>query len=224
MIDILPLIGLALVDSLSIGTLIIPIALIVLWGKVHISPISIYLGTVLICYFALGLALLFGLQTFNTLGDQSWFHWTVLIIGIGLTAIGFLSPTPKRNSATASEKVRKTNSKSMAAMISLALGASVVEAFTMLPYLAAMGIIQSFEISSTSKIGIILLYCIIMILPATLISAIALSSTSKKFLSAIESWIPRLEYEAKITLLWVAAIAGIYIVFTRATVLGLISN
>lgn len=224
MVDILPLIGLALVDSLSIGTLIIPIALIVLWGKVHISPLSIYLGTVLTCYFALGLALLFGLQTFHTLGNQHWFHWAVLMIGIGLTAIGFLSPTPQRNSATTSKKVRKTNSTSMAAMMSLALGASVVEAFTMLPYLAAMGIIQSFEISPTSKIGIILLYCIIMILPASVISTVALSSTSKKFLTTIESWIPRLEYEAKITLLWVAAIAGIYIVFTRATILGLISS
>ncbi|KGF20049.1 hypothetical protein HMPREF2128_07140 [Pseudoglutamicibacter albus DNF00011] len=42
----LALAGLALVDSLSIGTLVIPIALIIMWRRVRIGLMGVYLATI----------------------------------------------------------------------------------------------------------------------------------------------------------------------------------
>lgn len=38
MLDIIPLIGLALVDSLSVGTLVIPLTLLLRWGQLRTIP------------------------------------------------------------------------------------------------------------------------------------------------------------------------------------------
>ena len=44
--SLLPLVGLALLDSLSIGTLVIPLALILLWRNVRVPALAAYLLTV----------------------------------------------------------------------------------------------------------------------------------------------------------------------------------
>lgn len=46
MSDFLALAGLALVDSLSVGTLVIPIALIIMWRRVRIGLMGVYLATI----------------------------------------------------------------------------------------------------------------------------------------------------------------------------------
>ena len=49
--SLLSLIGLALLDSLSIGTLVIPLALILVWRSVHVPALIAYLFTVAAVYF-----------------------------------------------------------------------------------------------------------------------------------------------------------------------------
>lgn len=56
MSDFLPLAGLALVDSLSAGTLVIPIALIVIWRRVRLGLLGTYLATIATAYCCLGIA------------------------------------------------------------------------------------------------------------------------------------------------------------------------
>lgn len=96
-------------------------------------------------------------------------------------------------------------------MVALGLGASLTEAATMLPYIAAMGIIGSWEIPSAAKAGAVGIYCLIMIVPTVVLATLALLF-GRKFFPRLERLIPRLEYEAKVTLLWIAAIVGIYMV------------
>ncbi|TVU81351.1 hypothetical protein FQN05_11765 [Corynebacterium aurimucosum] len=50
MSEFLPLAGLALVDSLSAGTLVIPIALIVIWRRVRLGLLGTYLATIATAY------------------------------------------------------------------------------------------------------------------------------------------------------------------------------
>lgn len=54
---LLSLAGLALVDSTSIGTLFIPIWLLLAPGRVSVRRILVYLGTIAAFYFAVGLVL-----------------------------------------------------------------------------------------------------------------------------------------------------------------------
>ena len=235
MSDFLPLAGLALVDSLSAGTLVIPIALIVIWRRVRLGLLGTYLATIATAYCALGIALLSGFDTavsrLSGVSETDWFRWVTLVLGAGLFIFGVFSPNPKKPAATqtAGAEVPKSRASRLArgaslsatSMVGLALGAAVVEAATMLPYLGAMGIIQSMSFGFSSKVALIAGYCIIMVLPATLMAVIA-GAAGPAIFPRLERAIRRLEYEAKVTLLWIAAIVGVYMAASSAEGLGLI--
>lgn len=216
--SLLPLVGLALVDSLSVGTFVIPLGLIIVWRGLKPRLFGTYLLTILIAYFGLGMALLLGftaLSSFMTeAGESRGFTIVMLIVGILLAAYGILAPTPKKRDHTGDDSPQMTKLQTIAsapgAMVSLALGACVIEAATMLPYLAAVGIVKSFELPSTVKAVIMAGYCIVMIVPA-LIAGVLARIMGPTITRTMARWQPRLEYEAKVTLLWIAAIAGIII-------------
>ena len=258
MSDFLALAGLALVDSLSVGTLVIPIALIFVWRRVCFGLLGAYLTTIGGAYCGLGIALLFGfeavVQRFSGVAEADWFRWVTLVLGVGLFLFGVAAPNPKKQAAKASDSVEQPSvasvdaaaatitsaaalpdadvregrafrlargvSLSVSGMVALALGAAVVEAATMLPYLGAMGIIQSMSVGMSSKIALIVGYCAVMILPAILMSVIA-GVAGPAIFPRLERAIGRLEYEAKVTLLWIAAIVGLYMAYRSAVRLGL---
>ena len=56
------LIALALVDSLSAGTLVIPIVLLLSWQQLRVGDYAVYLATIALSYGALGIALLLGVS------------------------------------------------------------------------------------------------------------------------------------------------------------------
>lgn len=105
-------------------------------------------------------------------------------------------------------------------MLALGLGASLTETATMLPYIAAMGIISSWDVSPVAKASTVGIYCLVMVIPAFTFAAFALAF-KEKVLPLLERIAPRMEYEAKVTLLWVAAIVGIYIVVNSIGMLNL---
>ena len=235
MTDFLPLAGLALVDSLSAGTLVIPIALIFMWRRVRVGLLGTYLATIATAYFGLGVALLLGfdaaVRRFSGVSETDWFRWVTLVLGAGLFVFGVFSPNPKKHTATQSagaevpegraSRLAKSASLSVTGMVGLALGAAVVEAATMLPYLGAMGIIQSMSFGFSGKVALIAGYCIIMILPAILVAVMA-GFAGPSIFPRLERAMRRLEYEAKVTLLWIAAIVGGYMAMSSALKLGLI--
>ena len=235
MTDFLPLAGLALVDSLSAGTLVIPIALIFMWRRVRVGLLGTYLATIATAYFGLGVALLLGfdaaVRRFSGVSETDWFRWVTLVLGAGLFIFGVFSPNPKKHTATQSagaevpegraSRLARGASLSVTGMVGLALGAAVVEAATMLPYLGAMGIIQSMSFGFSGKVALIAGYCIIMILPAILVAVIA-GAAGPAIFPRLERAMRRLEYEAKVTLLWIAAIVGGYMAMSSALRLGLI--
>ena len=81
--SILSLIGLALLDSLSIGTLVIPLALILMWRNVRVPALAAYLLTVAAVYFALGVAMLLGFTGLGSyverITDTPVFPWITLV-------------------------------------------------------------------------------------------------------------------------------------------------
>ena len=271
MSNFLALAGLALVDSLSVGTLVIPIALIIMWRRVRVGLMGVYLATIGGAYCGLGIALLFGfnaaVQRLSGVTKSDWFPWVTLLLGVGLFIFGVAAPNPKKPTAEGSSsaehaplvsvdataaatvnasinsapngavatlpdvdvregrasRLARGASLSVGGMVALAMGAAVVEAATMLPYLGAMGIIQSMQLGMSSKIALIVVYCVVMILPAVLVSVFA-GLAGPTIFPRLERATRRLEYEAKVTLLWIAAIVGVYMAYRGAVQLGLMGS
>ncbi|MCQ4618952.1 GAP family protein [Corynebacterium sp. CCUG 59401] len=214
--SVLSLVGLALLDSLSIGTLVIPLALILLWRSVRVPALAAYLLTVATVYFALGVAMLLGFTGLSSyverIIDTPVFPWITLILGAILAIYGIFGPDPvKPAPGELPKQLTKSIQTSLPRMIILGLGASLTEAATMLPYIAAMGIISDWDTPMAGQLIAIAAYCGVMIAPTVILTAIALVA-GQKFFPRLETAIPRLQYEAKVTLLWIAAIVGIYMV------------
>ena len=70
------------------------------------------------------------------------------------------------------------------------------------------------------RIALLAVYCVIMVLPAVL-AGVAMGFVGDRLVDRLQRWIPRLNYEAKVTLLWIAAIVGITMVYRSANALNL---
>lgn len=88
---------LALVDGLSVGTLLIPVFLLLSPGRVRSGRILLYLGTIAAFYLLVGLLFLWGLV--NLVDVASGFLAspagivTRLVVGVGLVIVAFAMPT-----------------------------------------------------------------------------------------------------------------------------------
>ncbi|WP_402845229.1 GAP family protein [Microbacterium sp. GXS0129] len=96
----LPLLGLALLDGLSIGTLLIPVFLLLAPGRLRTGRIALYLVTISVFYLLVGV--LFSLGLVNLVSVASGFLDSTaglvlrLIAGAALLLTGILMPTGKR--------------------------------------------------------------------------------------------------------------------------------
>nr|BFF24613.1 hypothetical protein GCM10025732_25780 [Glycomyces mayteni] len=85
--------ALALIDSTSFGTLLIPIWLLLAPGRVRAGRMLVYLGTITVFYFAVGMAIVLGATAFTddlgALLDTRPAMWAQLAVGVGLVVLSF---------------------------------------------------------------------------------------------------------------------------------------
>ena len=154
------LVVLALVDSTSFGTLVIPLIMLV-QPRVRGGRIGLYLATIGVFYLLLGLVLLGGATWASTAlsrtGDVLSSTTSYIVqaaVGVGLFALSFrydAKPVARRKAAREGRPTRLERWREAAvgehatagAVATLALGAGVVEAASMLLYLAAVGILKT---------------------------------------------------------------------------------
>ncbi|MFE4001733.1 GAP family protein [Nocardioides sp. YIM B13467] len=178
---------LALIDSTSFGTLLIPVWLLMAPGRVRPGRILVYLGALAGFYALLGIGILLGgsavADTLAGVSDSRPFLWGQLFVGVGLFALSFKLDPPgsgkERTDASEPsgrllrwrERAVASESGSASALAALAVLAGLVEAASMLPYLAAIGVIGTqgpdWPVSGLWVLG----YCIVMIVPALLLTA-----------------------------------------------------
>lgn len=115
--------GLALLDSTSFGTLVVPLVLLV-QPRVRPARIVLYLATIGAFYLCLGLVLL---------GGAAWARATSMGVGDALSSAG------------------------------------LIEAASMLPYLAAIGILTTADVSFATGAAVLTGYVAVMLLPAALL-------------------------------------------------------
>ncbi len=242
MITLLPsLLILALIDSTSFGTLLIPVWLLMTSNRVSVRRFFIYIVTVATSYFIIGLVILFGADTFlnnnDTLLKSNQFLIGQLVAGIVLLVISQLMDTKKAR-YRAMERVSRrdgrmfkwrkqimgdtySGERAIVFLMGLAVTAVMLEAATMLPYLAAIGLITS-EGPSWPMSGILLAgYCIVMILPACvlLLTRLFAHEILEKPLLRLDKWLTK---HSQSTTAWIIGIVGFLLVVKAINDLGLI--
>jgi hypothetical protein len=236
------LVLLALIDSTSFGTLLIPLWLMLTPGRPRPGRILLFLGTVAAFYLLLGIALLLGasmlLDTLRETGNSQPLRIAQLVAGIGLMALGVLMEPwtqagKERRVARRAEKLARSGpsllmrmrghasdaSAPVGAVFVLALTAAVIEAASMIPYLAAIGFLTASELSLVGRGAVLFGYCLVMIAPALLLLAarLLLHDYVAPILTKLEAFLSRNASEA---MAWVIFLVGLYMVGDSWNALG----
>ena len=259
--SLLQLLALALIDSTSIGTLVIPVWLLLRHDARRLTgKIGLYLAVIGVFYFLVGAVMLTSAQAVSAAWGEGTAgfaasrpaHWLALAVGATLlwfglrdllpsaassrtarrpvpTAAGGTTPAghdggvpPDAPAGTpAAARARVTGERwgtriskalmSPGGLVALALTAGLLELPTMLPYVAAIGVLTVQGPGGVAALGWLGLYCLVMLLPATLMLAVRLlfARAVDAPLQRFGAWLGRASGE---TVLWIAAIAGFLLV------------
>lgn len=232
--------ALALIDSTSFGTLLIPIWLLLAPGRVRAGRMLVYLGTIVVFYVAVGMAIVLGATTFiediGALLDTRRAMWAQLVVGLGLLALSFRFDSKKQAKeggrmsrwreralgveADASGGGTRTRA-SVLPLAGLALAAATIEVATMLPYLAAIGMVTSAGLGAAETTLTMAGYCAVMVAPALALLAARLVARNavEPLLVRINDWMVK---HAAGTTGWVLGIVGFLVARDAAWRLGLL--
>ena len=226
---LLSLAALALVDSTSIGTLVLPLWLMLAPGRVRAGRILLFLGAVAGCYLLIGVLLLLGaIQLSDPVAAalaSTGGRVVQLVVGVVLVVLG-LTVEPwtragkeRRRAARAArgpgrlarwrEGVRGDGGSG--AVVGLAVVAVGVEAASMLPYLAALALLATSGAGTPSAVVVLAGYCLVMVLPALVLLVLrgTLHERLTPVLTRLEGRRSRASGEA---VAWVLFLLGLYLV------------
>ncbi|MER5324941.1 GAP family protein [Streptosporangium roseum] len=202
----LTLAGLSLIDSTSFGTLLIPIWLLLAPGRLPPGRIAAYLATVAVFYFCAGVLLTLGADAVLTTARAAaaavppfTLKAGQLALGIAIIALSYWLEARARRREGAPGKVQRWRAKTMSgsggagALMSLALLAALLEVATMLPYLAAVGLIANADLGWQFTGATLAGYCLVMTLPAIVLAIARLTARQmvESLLQQVNDWLTR---------------------------------
>ena len=223
---------LALVDSTSFGTLLIPTWLLLAPGRLRPGRILIYLATVAGFYLMVGIVLLTvaatALPQLMTLAATPGFLWAQLIVGAALL-IGsfFIGGKRKRTGPGRFARWRERAVTDVAdergtllPLMGLAVAAAAVEVASMLPYLVGIGLLSTSEFDAVTRLLVLAGYCVVMVLPALVLLGLRLvaARAMERPLARLGAW---MEKNAAETTGWIVGIIGFLLARAAAVELGL---
>ncbi|MGP5287054.1 GAP family protein [Glutamicibacter arilaitensis] len=233
----LSLLILALIDSTSIGTLVIPLWLLLRGRREAIAKVLAYLLVIAGFYWIVGVLLRSGLLLIDPgIFQHRFFRLAGMAVGALMIIWALTYRTDAQKEASARKKAiahsgaalegpapspadatgqvpRRLRSRlgtaldTRTGLIALALFAGLLELPTMLPYLAAVGVMQGAGWGTGLQLLALVGYCLVMIVPAlVLVGARALAGPR------IEAWMQKMGAKASAyaqeTLGWVVGIGG----------------
>ncbi|MGY1653967.1 GAP family protein [Geodermatophilus sp. SYSU D01119] len=218
-LELLALVPLALVDSTSVGTLLLPIWFLLAPGRVRARRLLVFLGTIAGFYLLVGLGLLAGAEALRDrvagLGGSSALTVVQLLLGVALFVLSFTMGRRRDGDGRRPGRVLRWRDRAVGGgegggtgvLVGLALGAGLLELATMLPYLAAIGLLGGSGLSPVQQGGVLAGYCLVMVTPALLLLALRLLAARQvePLLTRVGSWLERTGAE---TTAWVVGIAG----------------
>lgn len=235
----LPLAGLALVDSTSFGTLLIPLWLMLAPGRLRPARVVLYLATVAVFYWCSGLALALGaISVLDGAGaalESSPGRIVRGAVGVVLMVLGItIEPWTKagKEARRAKRSAREATGGpgrlsrlraraggdvgSAGAVMTLAVSAAGLEVVSMVPYLAALGVLSTSGLPLGAVSAVLGGYCAVMVAPALVLLGVrwALRQRLTAPLQRLEGWLTRNAGEA---LAWVLFLLGFYLLRTAVS-------
>ncbi|WP_243228378.1 GAP family protein [Microbacterium sp. CIAB417] len=246
---LLSLAVLALVDSLSIGTLLIPLFLLLAPGRVRVGRVLLYLVTIAGFYLVVGLLFLWGLVNVVDVAAEMLSSpagaAVRLVVGAGLLVGSFLIPTSSKQkvpagpttagevgseSATADPagqgRIARWRARLLApdvtrwAIVSVAIAAGVVEVATMVPYIVGMTMLADSGVDTSVRVLALVGYCLVMIVPALMLLLVRVVA-ARAIAGPLERLAAWMQRTAGETTAWIIGILGFLIARAAATELGL---
>jgi hypothetical protein len=207
---LMTLLGLALVDSTSLGTIGVPIFLTV--ARTPVRRVVLYLATITVFYFVVGVALLLGINSALTVIGSVFESRAALVVqlfaGAALFVLSFRFDARKR--AGRPKRSWEPKNGSASSMVGLALTAGIVEITSMVPYIAAIGMLIGSDLSTLARIGIIAGYTTVMALPA--LALLGLSRIGAPWVDRLLEWAGKwIERNAEGMLGWMLGIVGFFL-------------
>jgi hypothetical protein len=220
---------LALVDSTSFGTLLIPIWLMLAPGRIRVGRILVFLGTVAAFYFVLGLLLVAGVARFSDdiadALDTAPVQIAQLVLGLLLLAAGVRigrsqGTEPSGRLLRWRERAVGENG-SVRGLMALAATAALIEAASMVPYLAAIGLIGTADVSWPTTVAVLAGYCLVMVLPALVLlgGRIGAAGVVEPVLQRVNAWMERTGRE---NTAWLLGIVGVILAANALDGLGVL--
>jgi hypothetical protein len=192
--------ALALIDSTSIGTIVIPIWFLLAATQIRIGKFLLYLTTVAVFYFIIGFLGLLGMVSFlQALGGiftSQIFLYAEILAGVALF-IGAFWLDPKRRQSSKESHLQKwqrlvfTGRLSSRAVVGLALAATTLELATMAPYIGALAILASDAWTWLQRLPLLGGYVLVMVLPAIVLLGLRLTLHRKlePYLKRFNAWL-----------------------------------
>ena len=221
---VLTLTGLALLDSASFSAFGVPVVLLLSSPNPPVARMLTYLGTIMLFFVVLGIAIMFGLDTvltsWSSLFETRPAHVAQLAIGVGLFALSFRldSKKAKRRPLIPTDPARG----GLVAMVALGLTTALLEVATMFPYLAAVGILTASDLSVIQSAPLLVWYTLVMVLPPAVMLVIRIVARDwlRPYRERIARW---LETNGRGMIGWSVGIVGFLLAADAAGRLGLLS-
>jgi len=208
---LLTLAALALIDSTSFGTLGIPVYLLLTTDRGRGGRLLTYLATVATFYFLVGVALMLGagaaMDALDGALHSQAAYAVQLALGIALFALSFRFDPKRRAKRGRPERTFTPKVGGPRTMVLLGLTAGAVEVATMLPYLAAVGMMTSAGLRAAQWLPVLAAYVLVMIVPALALMALrtAAGTWLEPRLERLRAWLTK---HSASMLSWGLAIVG----------------
>jgi cytochrome c biogenesis protein CcdA len=199
--------GLAVLDMLSPAVISVTIYLMLARPRRSVLLLSIYLGTVAVSYFALGVLLLLGLGAIIPTVDPAVLRWVQAGLGVALFAASWFIPDRKSEPEPTSAQNRAFTVRSV---VLLGLGTWLFEFYTAVPYFGAISIMTAARLDPSAWLLLLAAYVVIMILPG-IVLYLAGVVLRERLRERLEHWQRRLDSSSRNTLRWILGIVGVLV-------------
>ncbi len=209
---VLPVYGLALLDTLSPATIGITVYLLLTAQRRLVRLLITYAATVAAFYFALGNGLMLGagafFSAFGDAVDSNTAAWIQLMIGVALFAGSWLIPTDRRDPDEVTSRASRAHT--VPAMVVLGVTTGLAEAATAVPYLGAVGMMTAADIGPQQWIPLLAGYNLIMVAPV-IILYLVWKTMGERARSRLEKIRVALATRSREALAWMIGIAGLMV-------------
>ena len=199
------LVVLAVIDSINPSAIVVTLYL--LSRSEPSVQVGVYITTIFLTYFALGLMVILGIDTFlPSMG-------TVLrsplgLVGQGLVGVALLAYSLTASAGgTSATRVAPPSARTYAALAMLGVSVTAMELPTALPYFAAIAVITSADLPIRQWAPLLVLYNAIFVMPPVIL-LVGHLLFGKPLRERYAGLTLRLQHGARETAPWVAGLVG----------------